>query len=552
MTERKGIEKKVHLMTGLLVGISCILCIILCYLFHLRSMSSAYYHSTEQAAAAARESIYSSDAFIFSDKILSDEFLTLRKKTEENGDYTEIGRWMEKNDYMDFYTYSTFRLQKTRDVFGVDDVYLVACRDNACYIILDSEMGFDYIGKLLDDAPELDNYQSDGYISPTISRTYEGWLCSAFIKFTDPSGEHHVFSGCDADMHVFVDREVQFVIRMAIFLLIIMAVCGIVGIYFARRTVSQPTRKLSDAARKFADDNRKGTISEPSDPNVHTGDELEEINDALLYLESSILAQKKELEKINHEKGRIETELSVAREIQMGVLPKDFVSDCADYCDIGAVSKPARIVGGDFYNCFRIDDTHIALLIGDVSDKGIPASLFMMISQTLLQEHCLRGISPGEVLEEVNNLLMASNDAYMFVTVWIGILDLETGILSAANAGHEYPLFRRKNGPFRTFYDPHGFVLAGAEDSKYETYSCQLNPGDALFVFTDGAHDAVDISQREFSESALIEAVNKADASTASSLVNGVLKTIEDYSAGAEQFDDITLLAMIWRGGKQS
>ena len=546
--KRKKIEKKIHIFGGLLVGVSCVLCFALCYYFHLNSMMDSYFHSTEQAASAARDSIYSSDAFIFSDRILSEDFMNLRREAEETDNYEILGQWLDDNGYMDFFTYSTERLQKTRELFEEDDVYVVACQGNGCYIILDSTNGFEYIGMKLTDAPELNNYESDERITPTISRTAEGWLCSAFLKIEDPAGKHHVFCGCDADMHVFVDSEIRFVINMFLFLLILIVICSIVGIYFARKTIAIPTTQLSVAARKFADENRRGEILKPSDPNVHTGDELEDINDSLVYLEESILDQKEQLEKINLERGRIETELSVARDIQMGMLPKRF--DIDSDCDIFALTKPARLVGGDFYNCFRIDESHIALLIGDVSDKGIPAALFMMISQTLLQEHCLRGISPGRVLEKVNSLLMANNDATMFVTVWLGILDLETGILQAANGGHEYPLFRKRNGPFVSFHDPHSFVLAGMENSTYETYQRQLEPGDAVYLYTDGAHDACNQQKDPFGENALIQAVNQADASSAKSLVGGVLEVIEAYSAGAEQFDDITMLAMIYRGGE--
>ncbi len=549
--KKKGIERKLYLLTGLLVGLSCILCFLLCYFFHVTSMTNSYYHTTEQAALAANDAIYSSDAFIFSDKLLSDEFLALRKEAEETGNYDGLEAWMKENGYMDFYNYNTVRLQNIVELFGVDDVYITACRESGCYIILDSLSGFEYIGKRIDNAPELDNYKYDGYISPTLSHSDEGWLCSAYIKIQDPSRTHHVFCGCDADMRVFVESELNFVIRMVVFLLIIMTLCGTVGVYFARKTISQPTQKLSAAARKFADDNRRGDITKPSDPEVHTGDEFEEINDSLIYLEQSILKQKTELEKINREKGRIDTELTVAKEIQMGMLPKNFLDDLSA-CDIFAITKPARLVGGDFYNCFRIDATHVAFLIGDVADKGIPASLFMMISQTLLQEHCLQGISPGNVLEKVNNLLMASNQAYMFVTVWLGILDLETGVLSASNAGHEYPILRHGDSTFRSLKDPHSFVLAGLPDSKYETYELTLHPGDALFIFSDGAHDAINTSGEPFTEESLLQAVNDADSSSAESLIKGVMHKIEEYSSGADQFDDITMLAMIYRGGETS
>jgi hypothetical protein len=148
-------------------------------------MKDVYFHSTEQAAAAANDVIYASDAFIFSEKILSDEFLSLRREAEETGNYGIIEKWMKENSYWDFYNYNTFRLQNIVDLFGVEDVYVTACQESGCYIILDTSTGFEYTGKRLTNAPELSNYENDGYISPTLSYSDEGWLCSAFIKIED-------------------------------------------------------------------------------------------------------------------------------------------------------------------------------------------------------------------------------------------------------------------------------------------------------------------------------------------------------------------------------
>lgn len=152
----------------------------------------------------------------------------------------------------------------------------------------------------------------------------------------------------------------------------------------------------------------------------------------------------------------------------------------------------AKEVGGDFYDFYVIDDTHIGITIADASDKGVPAALFMMVSKTYLKGRALTGESPKEILDNVNRQLCERNDKQMFVTAWVAVLDLTTGKLAAANAGHEYPAIYRKGKGFEIYKDKHNFVLGGMEDTKYKEYEIVLSPGDAIFVYTDGVTEATD------------------------------------------------------------
>ena len=157
---------------------------------------------------------------------------------------------------------------------------------------------------------------------------------------------------------------------------------------------------------------------------------------------------------------------------------------------------PAKEVGGDFYDFFLVDNNHLAIVMADVSGKGVPAALFMMISKTLIKSAAQTGMSPKYILEKVNNQLCENNEAGMFVTVWIGLLEISTGKMICANAGHEYPAIRRKNGQFELLKDRHGFVLAGMEDMKYTEYEITLEPGDMIFVYTDGVAEATNAEKR--------------------------------------------------------
>ena len=212
--------------------------------------------------------------------------------------------------------------------------------------------------------------------------------------------------------------------------------------------------------------------------------------------------------------------------------------------DIFASMDPAKEVGGDFYDFFLIDEDHLALVIADVSGKGVPAALFMVISKTLLKNQALMKKAPKDILTEVNGQLCENNDAQMFVTVWLGIYEISTGKLTAANAGHEYPAIRRADGKFELYRDKHGFVLAGMENIKYRQYELQLNAGDTLFVYTDGVAEAADSSNELFGTDRMTEALNREPDAEPQKLICNVNEKIAEFVGEADQFDDITMLAI--------
>ena len=197
---------------------------------------------------------------------------------------------------------------------------------------------------------------------------------------------------------------------------------------------------------------------------------------------------------------RIETELNVATQIQADMLPRIYPAfpERREF-DIYAGMTPAKEVGGDFYDFFLVDDDHLAIVIADVSGKGVPAALFMVIAKTLLKNAVQMGASPREALEKVNDQLCENNEAEMFVTAWLGIYEISTGHLTAANAGHEYPAIRRADGQFELFKDQHGFVLAAMENARYREYELEIGVGDTLFLYTDGVAEATDGARRTFS-----------------------------------------------------
>ncbi|MBR1731801.1 MAG: PP2C family protein-serine/threonine phosphatase [Ruminococcus sp.] len=247
----------------------------------------------------------------------------------------------------------------------------------------------------------------------------------------------------------------------------------------------------------------------------------------------------------------VKNELNTATQIQNGMVPNIFPAfPERDEFDIYAAMYTAKEVGGDFYDFFLIDHDHLAMVIADVSGKGVPAALFMMASKILISDRTLVGGTPAEILEFVNNRICSNNQAEMFVTVWLGILDIKTGKVIAANAGHEYPALKRKGGKFEVLADKHGFVVGGMEDMKYKDYEFTLNKGDTLFVYTDGVTEAHNTDEELFGDKRMIEALNIDADADPHELISCVKTEIEKFVGDAERFDDITMLCLEYKGKK--
>ena len=201
-------------------------------------------------------------------------------------------------------------------------------------------------------------------------------------------------------------------------------------------------------------------------------------------------------------------------------------------------------LGGDFYNFFLIDDDHLVMAIGDASGKGIPGALFMMETNIAISNRAKMGGTPGEILTFVNNSICEHNYTEMFVTVWLGILEISTGKVIEANAGHEYPAIYRKGGIFEAHKTKHGIVIGAMEGVRYRDHEFRLEPGDKLFVYTDGVPEATDRELRMFTLDRLLSTLNKYRDGTPKEILNGVQGSIREFVSDADQFDDMTMLCL--------
>lgn len=376
-----------------------------------------------------------------------------------------------------------------------------------------------------------------------------GWLCSAGAAVLDDSGKAvaHVFTDISMES-VMADRQ-AFLMRLCAILIGITTVITLALIKVVNTALVKPINSLASAASSYVEAKEEGEVSALALLDIHTGDEVENLSHALKRMERDINGYIENLTHVTAEKERIGAELSVATHIQASMLPCIFPAfpNRREF-DIYATMTPAKEVGGDFYDFFLVDDDHLAVVIADVSGKGVPAALFMVIAKTLIKDHTQSGKPPEEVFTEVNRQLCEANDENLFVTAWMGVLEISTGKLVYVNAGHNPPVIGRKNGETEFLRSRPSFVLAGLDFTKYRAGSLELMPGDLLYLYTDGVTEAMNTAQELYGEERLKRTLDANVSAAPEEIFKAVKKDLDDFVADAPQFDDITMLAMRYLG----
>jgi phosphoserine phosphatase RsbU/P len=284
-------------------------------------------------------------------------------------------------------------------------------------------------------------------------------------------------------------------------------------------------------------------------PPVRSRDEVDTLTNAFQVMKRSLREHIKKLTEATAAKERIESELSIAHDIQMALLPKIFppFPDRREF-DLFALMQPAREVGGDFYDFFFVDETHLCFAIADVSGKGVPAALFMAMSMTLIKVTARYGLPPQEVLFRVNNELARENDSSMFVTTFFGILDTKSGELTYANGGHNPPLHLKRDGTVAWLPKSGSLVVGGMGDAPYRREQLLLEPGDCLFLYTDGVTEAMNTHEKLFSEQRLERDLSALHGNGIKDVVYGIMANIRAFTGDAPQSDDITMMLIKYVG----
>ena len=312
--------------------------------------------------------------------------------------------------------------------------------------------------------------------------------------------------------------------------------------------VLRPLKDVEDNIRLYTE-NKDGDEVRENLKMVTANNEIGKLASEVSSMTAEIDDYLDRIQTITSEKERIETELTLANEIQASSLPHTFPPFPEKFqFDIFASMDPAREVGGDFYDFFIVDENHLAIVMADVSGKGIPAALFMMVAKAIINSSAMTGMPPKDVLKLTNERLYTSNQAEMFVTVWLGILNLDTGVLVASNAGHEFPVIKKPGGDYEVYKDKHGFVVGGMEDVSYTQYELVLEPGTKLFLYTDGVPEATNSSEELFGMDRMVDALNSEKDADVEKILKVVRRSVDDFVQDAEQFDDLTMMCIEYKG----
>ena len=335
-------------------------------------------------------------------------------------------------------------------------------------------------------------------------------------------------------------------VATVIFVFIIVFALIIAVVFYAVRRfterLTKPLIALGDDVKTISDGNLDYRAK------LYSNDEISDLAIGFNNMAASLKTYINDLTAVTAEKERIGAELDIAKHIQASMLPCIFPAFPERHeIDIFATMDPAKEVGGDFYDFFMVDDRHLAIVMADVSGKGVPAALFMVIGKTLIKDHTFPDRDLGEVFTAVNNLLCEANSEGLFITAFEGVLDLVTGEFTFVNAGHEMPFICKAGGNFEPYKIRAGFVLAGMENMKYKAGTMQLDVGDKIFQYTDGVTEATNINNELYGMDRLGEILNKVKNGTPHEILPAVKKNIDEFVGEAPQFDDITMLCLEYK-----
>ncbi len=376
----------------------------------------------------------------------------------------------------------------------------------------------------------------------------DGDYIDRYVYAMDLSNGYHIMIGVTFDLSKVLsevdDLTMSGIVTMVLMQVILSFIC-LCMIYFL---VLRPTERIQRNVRIYRDEPKSEKVVEDL-ARIKSGNEIGMLARDVSDMVVAIDQYADELKTVTAEKERISAELGVAKRIQANMLPSDFPAfpDRKDF-NLYATMTPAKEVGGDFYDFFLVDEDHIALVMADVSGKGVPAALFMVISKTLIKNRTLLGGTPAQILADVNNQLCENNDSGFFVTVWFAIIQLSTGNGIAANAGHEHPVLRRVGGEYEAIKYRHSVAVATMEGIRFREHEFKLQPGDRIYVYTDGVPEATDKKEELFGEERMLRSLNSHPDASPRDLLHLVREDIDVFVDGAEQFDDITMLCFDYNG----
>ena len=554
MKKRYSVALRMDLLILLGVIVIAGSLIALAYLTNAQEVDAFYMEKALQTARTLVTFLDGDHLKSLSALLQEDEYQAIRVEAGLQGDDTAIRQYLEEHGELDYVTRLRRVLSDYRDGQGATYVYLVDMLDrqegpNASMYILDPDEPLWVQGLI---APDTEGFHREGAnvpIAPQVSHSEFGWLASCYEPIIDSAGNRVASVGVDIDMNEVMAARHKFLWQMLIYAIIAALVAVLISMLLMRRTVTKPLSLLSRAVDRFGGDEGRLTKEQVINLPIHSRDEIGNLYQKTRSMEERLIDYMDNLAVVTAEKERIGAELSIASQIQADMLPRIFppFPDRADF-DIYASMDPAKEVGGDFYDFFLVDDTHLCLVMADVSGKGVPAALFMVIAKTLIKNQALLGRSPSEILANVNQQLCDGNEAELFVTVWLAVVDLTTGQGLAVNAGHEHPTLRRAGGQYELIQYRHSPAVAVMEGMRFRQHEFQLNPGDSLFVYTDGVPEATDAKNELYGSERMLAALNRDPDAAPEQVLSAVRQGVDAFVGDAPQFDDLTMLCLRYHG----
>ena len=571
-----GTKLNIMLIAGiLLVSVGLLL---ITYRVYCRKVDSTYRQQARRAVSAASEDFTASNYLAYLWKMVdTDEFRAVRARAVAANDGQIIGDWMLQQPSADYpepagevteeeleeaayegegglygdYMYLAGMLARVKTLFDIKSVYIQYEVGGVTYNLVDPDESLLVIGSVEEPIEALAGYGDNAPIPPTICKYGDDVLCIACEPITDAFGGNAVIglAGVDIDMNEVMRERHWFLVNSAMLIVLLTLAVIAATMLLTRKMATDPLKQLAKGATGFAKGDGVYTKDDVIRLPIRSNDEIGDLYREIQAMQTRIVDNTERLTRITAERERVNTELRMATQIQSAMLPSQFPAfpDRTEF-DLCASMDPAKEVGGDFYDFFLVDDDHLALVIADVSDKGVPAALFMMSSKIIINYRTKMGGTPGEILEAANDQLYRDAKSRMFVTVWLGILELSTGRMTCANAGHEYPILRGRDGVFRVYKDKHGLMVGAMKQSKYQDYELQLAPRDAIFVYTDGIPEANDAAGTFYGMDRLVTTLNRNPGAAPREILEGVKDDVAAFADGADQFDDLTMLCIVYKG----
>ncbi len=571
--KRIGLSIKLNAIIVISILLVSIGLLFISYYKYCEKVDSLYYDKAERASVSISESYVAFDTILHLwNTFSSEEFRSVRERAIAEDNDKIIEDWMksntlrideryatlgdiEVNSIYDEYTFYARILNEAKNTFGLKSAYLEYVDNGVSYNLVDPDISLREIGTVEEPIEEFSEYTGNDRIPATIYNYKGEWLCTAcepVTVFINGQPENVMQVGVDLDMNdVFKERH-WFILNSVLFIAMIILITIVVSMIVTRKLIIKPLKLVSEGAKGFSLDkddfemegfDKEDIIDLPIKSNDEIGDLYREIQS----MQNRIVDSANKLTRIAAEREKVNTELRMASEIQNSMLPGDF-PDNKEF-ELYASMNPAKEVGGDFYDFFFIDDNHLCILIADVSDKGVPAALFMMSSKIIIKYRAtMGGGTPGEILTDVNAILSQGNKSAMFVTVWMGILDINTGIMTCTNAGHETPIIRTGDGTYKTYNDKHGVMVGVSPEAKYSDYELKLAPGDAIFEYTDGVPEANNGAKEMYGMERLEATLNGVGNKSPEDILKEVRESVNEFVDGAEQFDDLTMLCLEYKG----